>query len=345
MKNKVIIHACGGCGFRVTNKVLHMLSELGDGFADVEFKYVDTSLVNFNKITPKGDLFEITTKNFGKEKPTGSGGERSTHDKDTILSVKEYLDKNKYITPVNGVFHIVISSVSGGSGSLIANVLTSCLLERDIPTIVVGIGDRSSELYSKTTLRTLTSYDGVARNYNKALCMMYVNNSDVGNNSVESEKEIDTLLYKSLSAITLFLSGENESIDNQDMVMMLEQTKYKSVTVHPGLYALMVCSKEAKPVEGGYFTGARSLGGVNSVCDINQPLQHFKKGVITSEDALSLYDNALPLHLVSVGNFLDREVNELNKAIKTFEQLSQGNKPSVFQADEGATDLGNGIFV
>ena len=113
-KNKMICHFCGGAAISVSDKVFKPVSELGAGFADVEFHYADTSTSNISKINPLGEFWQVETSLHGKEKITGSGGERSTHIKDAQTSINKYLDKGNWTTMKHNEYHIVVASGSGG---------------------------------------------------------------------------------------------------------------------------------------------------------------------------------------------------------------------------------------
>lgn len=113
-ENKMICHFCGGAAISVSDKVFRPVSELGDGFANVEFHYVDTSTANISKIEPLGEFWQIETSLHGKEKITGSGGERQTHINDARVSINKYLDNGKWTKLVPTEYHIVVSSAGGG---------------------------------------------------------------------------------------------------------------------------------------------------------------------------------------------------------------------------------------
>ena len=112
--NKMICHFCGGAAISVSDKVFKPVSELGSGFADVEFHYIDTSRANIDKIQPLGEFWQVETALHGKEKITGSGGERTTHVKDAQTSINKYLDKGNWTAMKSNEYHVVVASGSGG---------------------------------------------------------------------------------------------------------------------------------------------------------------------------------------------------------------------------------------
>lgn len=114
MAGKINVIACGGAGINVADKVISMVSELGDGFAEVSVSYCDTSRANIDKITPKGKFWQVTTKSHGKDAIDGAGSERQKLSNDIIANVTEYLDSLKIVKHTVGEYYMVIFSASGG---------------------------------------------------------------------------------------------------------------------------------------------------------------------------------------------------------------------------------------
>ena len=112
--NKIILHGCGGGGINLLGKVGEILEKLGDGFSNVEFRYLDTSRANYDKIQAKTDLFQVTSKDPTKGIIKGSGGERAFNSSDIMDSVKQYLSDNKIKEPRIDEYHVVLCSGSGG---------------------------------------------------------------------------------------------------------------------------------------------------------------------------------------------------------------------------------------
>lgn len=114
MTNTMIVHAAGGCGINVSDDVFTKIEQLGEGFANIEYHYLDTSRANIDKIEPQGEFWLIKTKANSKSEIMGSGGERRTHAADIQANVNEYLDTNGFLKWNPSQFHIVTFSASGG---------------------------------------------------------------------------------------------------------------------------------------------------------------------------------------------------------------------------------------
>lgn len=114
MANTLILHACGGCGINIAADVFTQIAELGEGFAKLKFHYVDTSKANIEKIEPRGEFYQIKTQSNSVYEIQGTGADRRKFIHDIIAGVKDYLDKNKYLSLKRDEFHVVAFSTSGG---------------------------------------------------------------------------------------------------------------------------------------------------------------------------------------------------------------------------------------
>lgn len=327
---KLILHLCGGAGINIGDKVLSTVADLGEGFAEVVFNYIDTSRSNIDKIEPLGKFTHIKTQSFGKGTIDGSGSVRSTHAADIDVGVKAYLDSMKYNKPVTGEFHIVISSGSGGSGSTINPYLVNTLLSKNIPTMSVVIGDSSNSLSAGNTTKTLMSLDNIARAKNKPLAMVYVNNHRFeSKGSQKAEEESNKILFNMFSALALFMSSTNEALDYADLLGILDPTMYNSslpAPVKPGLYGIYIHSGDIEFDESMTPIIARSLSVEGVSYDTGLTLGHHKRGYISkdNENVLNIYGDKLPLHLVLYANFFKAEVELLNKINQNFKNILEG---------------------
>ena len=114
MANTIVVHGAGGCGINVVDEVFGNLEQLGSGFANIRYHYLDTSRANIDKIEPKGDFWMVKTKTNSKTEITGSGAERRTHAMDIMANVNDYLDHTQYLKRQPNEFHCVVFSASGG---------------------------------------------------------------------------------------------------------------------------------------------------------------------------------------------------------------------------------------
>lgn len=346
-RNKLICHFSGGCAINISDAVVSDISELGDGFAEIVFNYIDTSDANIKKIEPKGEFWKIETAQHGKAAIDGSGGERRLNANDIMRSTKEYLDTKKYTKLNPNEFHLVISSGSGGSGSSINVGITDGLLKAGTPVIVVVVGDSSNGMYAINTLNTLASLNQIAIRNNKPLGIIYANNHSAGaGNLKKGETEVNNLLKSYLTTLSLFVSGSNEDLDNQDIRGLIDQSHYKTISIEPGLYGLQFFSKEVKKMENSAPTVGRTLTieGVDPI--INIPLLHHKTGYIKSNDVIEIFKDQLPLHMVMFSNFFNTEQENLKKLSDDAKNVAKGIKSTTVQgASDSEVDDDSGLVL
>lgn len=336
--DKIIVHAAGGCGISVADKVMTRIAALGDGYAEIVFKYIDTTKNNIDHIEPKGEFWQITQKNADGSAVDGSGGERSAQAGNIDKSIKEYLDHNKIYKQVTGEYHMVISSMSGGSGSVIGATLTRELLKRDIPVLPVLIGDTSNALGAINTVDGFKTLDSISRMLNKPVVTYYVNNHKLGPSISANRAQANEILFRDLSVVSIFLSGMNDSLDYSDMVSMIYPAYYKKVEVKPGVYGLQVFDKEPpkqqgpdKPEEYTVPLVGRSLTVKGGEINLNFGLNHFKEGIIVSENVLNTYTTDkspyLPLYMFLMLDPYSYIVNEINtKIISRYNEIAKETK-------------------
>lgn len=313
-RNKLICHFAGGCAISVSDKVVTKIAELGDGFADIVFNYIDTSNANISKISPRGDFWKIKTAQHGKHEIDGSGGERRQNAVDVLADTKEYLDSKKYNKINPNEFHLVMCSGSGGSGNVISIGIIDNLLKANIPTIAVVIGDSSNGLYGINTLNTLASLNSISIKNNKPLGIIYSNNYSSGYGNIKKgEEEVNKLIQSYITTLALFLSGNNENLDNQDMRGIIDQSNYKTIGINPGLYGIQFFSKEVKKIEGSAPTVGRTLTLPDDDTSVGVPLLHHKVGYVDDNDAIAMFKDQFPLHMVMFSNFFEAEEENLNK--------------------------------
>ena len=326
-KNKAItkVVGCGGCGVNIVKNVGDMLASLGDGFCDIERYYIDSSKNDTpQEVIDCDTSYFIKPSSLSKGMISGSGGERATNAKDIEEGVKEFIDNNNLAKYNVNEYTILVASISGGTGSMVIPYILKNLLENDIPTVVVAVGDSTNGLYAKNTLKSISTLHNLATKYKKALSVMYVNNGTFMQDGIKNAIEnANRSIFNSLSSLLLFLSGENKSIDHKDMAMIIDQSKYTSINIPSGIYALNAFSKTVVLGEGMQATVARTLTIDPVSPDINLSLGHHKTGTILSENAKSIYKEHVPIHLVAYTNFFTSEVDRLKDYVNNIDNAFQ----------------------
>jgi len=189
MNKNVTLYCAGGTGINIGK----MINDL-----DVTVNYIDSSISNMKDIDPK-NVFLI-------EGLDGAGKHRATaHDKFKHLA-EDVLIRMKPSQTLN----IVISSLSGGSGSILGPSVARQLVLGGYNTIVIGIDSRSSVIEIDNSIKTLKTYKAISDNTGKAIAMMYIENT--------SRKEADKRAIWAISLFTLLTDKNNTSeMDTSDI--------------------------------------------------------------------------------------------------------------------------------
>jgi len=344
-KNRLKVTAAGGAAISIADKVIKNIALLGDGFIDIDIKYIDTSRADIDKIEhdPK-DFWLVESEDFASAEIMGSGAERKTNVKPIMANTKKFLDENGFHKRVPTEYHLVVASASGGSGNIIQTMLVKHLLERDIPVIVLLIGDSSNALSAINTLNTIAGLNNVATKHNKPLSVMYVNNHDFSDDTKLSGVEnANKAIFNTLSVLALFLSGDNESLDNQDMINIIDQSNYSTIQVEPGLYSLTTYAGDVVLPQGVIPTVARTLviDGVSP--DINLQLLHHKSGLVTSDNVKDIFKQQFPLHLVSSANFFTLEEVNLKTITDEYYSIMNNIKVNKITGTSESSDDDSGL--
>lgn len=341
---KIIVHCCGGAASNIANKVLAPIAELGDGFADLIFNYIDTASDLLTRDVPEGYKWKIETSQHGKAAIDGSGGERRTNAADIMASIGKYLDERKYTKMVPNEFHLVVCSASGGSGNVIGGLMIDRLLESNIPSVLLVVGDSSNGYYATNTLNSLASFNAIATKRNKSLGVIYANNHTVGNGKLKQGKDdVNALMQSYVTTLAMFLSGSNHDIDSQDMRGIIDQSNYKTIQINPGLYGLQFFTKEVKKIENSIPTVGRTLTLEDIDFDINVKLLHHKAGIVLDEQAKEMYDGQFPVHMVMFSNFFNIEEENLKRTSDDAYNIAESIKSKTIEGSKKSSvddDLG-----
>ncbi|WP_396190552.1 hypothetical protein [Flavobacterium sp.] len=136
---KVTIFACGGTGVNIAKRI---------GDLDIDVVFVDTSVSNMKTI--KSDNV------FLVEGMDGAGKLMSATYEEFKPIVTDVLMK----FPPSKNLNIVVGSMSGGSGAVIAPLLASQLVDEGYNTLAIGVISDHSTTEINNALRSLRSYRG-----------------------------------------------------------------------------------------------------------------------------------------------------------------------------------------
>ena len=247
--NTLKLYCCGGAATNVGLLFEPQRGQTDTPFANIDISYLDTSDSNFENGESDNPEFQSVPDSsiylFSGLK--GSGAIRSENNKEVASRVKEILQHHK-----PGDFNIVISSMSGGSGSVIAPTILRELLTREVPVLVISIGNTSNSTYASNTRDTLKSYDLIAARRNAGVVMAYFDN-DVGRKKVNQE------IYDLILSLSVLFSGRNRELDSKDLENFLRFDRVPACQAEPQLMILTTLERDSKVPQLGNVATVATL--------------------------------------------------------------------------------------
>ena len=107
------------------------------------------------------------------------------------------------------------------------------------------------------------------------------------------------------------------------MYNFIDQSAYSKLNIGAGIYGLIITTNNQPAIPNGcYPTGARTLITSDGGEDVlNLTLLHQKKGVVNIDNALTIYKDQFPIHVVSCANILAAEEEALHESIKSYQAV------------------------
>lgn len=187
------VYACGGCGINLGKK----LALQSDSRLDIA--YIDSSNSNLSGIGTADQTYLI-------ENMDGAGKLREK----TYEAYQSEVQPTLTMFPPSKTLNIVISSLSGGTGSMIAPLLVRELLARDQIVIVIAIPTFTSTIELKNTIGTLKTYNNFSVRAGKPIAMAYC---DTGRRS-----EVDNEVMAIVDLFALITNrSKTEEFDAADL--------------------------------------------------------------------------------------------------------------------------------
>lgn len=325
-KGRIRIYACGGAALNIAQTLEHFSKKEEVGIARVELAYVDTSRANLSDKHPDASIYLLPNKD-------GSGKIRRENAAEIIAHTPDVLQK---FPPAD--LNIIISSGSGGTGSVFAPSLASELLARNLPVIVFMIGSAEARQEVNNTLDTIKSYENIAKNARKVpLVMSYFQNSAETPRSV-----VDQSVIEELNMLAVLFSRENKELDSQDLYNWL---RFDRVTSYqPQLAALKTfVGTVPKDVPHVATVATLSLPGHDVVLDF---IPDYKtSGYLPAGTISDRLKESMPAFFLVTTDAPGQVAHALNKSLDALNQAQRARVPGqqILSGSETATD--NGLIV
>lgn len=323
-KGTVTLYCCGGGGTNIGYEFEGRRNRPEVGFAEINPVYVDTSRSNLIA----GIAPEHTYVFEGKD---GSGQIRADNHLDIAASIGDVLQKHP-----PGDLSIVLSSAGGGSGSVIAPLITSELLGRGLAVIVIAIGSADTKRLAVNTLNTFKSYEGVSRTRKAPVVMRYFQNSPTTPREVVDVKVIETI-----TLLCALFSRQNSELDTRDLFNFLNFHRVGSF--QPQLVGLELEEADAERAVawGNVITVATLARDKSSQTAYSSMIEYQVTGFLP-EDADPSMQKHGPLHYVTYDGIVSERVKVLTELLKDLErtQSARIQKDSILSNDDAPTSSG-----
>lgn len=322
LKGSIQVYAAGGCGINVASQLEKFRGNEEIGIAKVEITYIDTSRSNLTEGVPEESIYLLKDLD-------GSGKIRKENYQQIAAHTRDILQKHE---PLD--LSIVISSASGGSGSVINPSIVSELLDRDLAVVVILIGATDTRLDIDNTVKTIKSYEAISKLRGKPVVVKYLQNS-----TATPRAQVDAEALQTISALLASYSRENLELDSKDLFNFLNF--HKATTFGPQLAALNTYFGQFPTDYIGEVVSVVTLceKGGDSSLPITPDYQAVGFMPVGINDRLT---SAAPINLVITTDLLAVTAKSLNDKLKELEQAQKArvSAASILSDKDSATDTG-----
>ena len=323
MTGKVVLYACGGAGINIAQHFESFRGKAAEGgFAEVQTVYVDTSRSNLPaKASP--DAFYLV------ENLDGSGKIRAENHREIAESIHDILLNFK-----PGDLNIVMSSLSGGSGSVIAPSLVSELLQRDANVIVIGISSVDSRIEIENSIKTLKSYEAVSKMRDKPVVLVHYENSET-----EPLSAVDTQAREAIVRLAALFSRQNRELDSADLRNLLQ---YNKVTDSKPKVVSMVFQSGTVVRGKAHVIAVATLTTDEFSSSPGTPVGYRCTGYIRQDNASNINLTA-PMHYGIFDGLVLEHYSRLSSCLEKFDEATLASRrttSSLLSGNDKPTDNG-----
>jgi len=239
------IIGCGGCGCNIVRKLKKALSTPKVKAPKIDYTVIDTSKSNFYDL----DGVEIISVD-----ELGAGKDRSK----CIPVIQHYFDTHPQLSRDANDISIIISSFSGGSGNVIAALLTQRIMRHtdSKAVIVVGVTDTSSERDTINSINSIKTFNAIAKDLGISIPMlMFSNTLKLGENPKPGRIGVDKSAVARLSQLIQLLTSDTVvELDFNDKLTFLRP---QDSGAESGLYAISISETDLEHT--AYLTGEMDI--------------------------------------------------------------------------------------
>lgn len=302
-KGTIRMYCAGGAGINIGKKLEEFRGVSEPCMGVLDQVYIDTSHSNARGVNVAHSYFF--------DDMDGSGKVRKENHEVIASRTREILLK---FPPQD--LNIILSSGSGGSGSVIGPSLVSELLERNLPVVVIMIGTTDTRLEIDNTVKTIKSYEAIARLRKTPVAMGYFQNS-----VTTPRADVDVSILQLVTALMTIFSRENSELDSKDLHNFLH---FDQVTTFPAQLASLISVN-------GNFPPNLTTGSVISVATLTKEgeiptlpfVPDYQCAGFLPTDAHNGVKSLSPIYLVTIADLPAQAMKELNASLTALDQAQR----------------------
>ena len=327
-RGQIRIYACGGAGSNIAASLEKYRNSEETETASLDICYIDTSKSNLAR--NKHNVQESST--YLIDGLDGSGKIRSENYDAIVQHSKNIIQEFK---PLD--LNIVISSGSGGSGSVLSPTLVGELLDKKVPVIVLLVGSKATKLDALNTIKTIKSFESISKLKKAPVVAVYAENNDK-----TPRAEVDQSMLFSVLSLAILYSRQNHELDSQDLYNWL---RYDRVTSFPPqLSALyIVDGRQSIPELGdlGHVVSVATIGKDPDHCILDFTPDYQCTGFIPETANKSILERC-PFNFIVTDGVFPAAHDRLNKFVAGLEEEASARivNRSILSHDDDATEIG-----
>lgn len=213
-RGELAVYACGGTGINIVRVLEALRSTSQETVADIKPFYLDTSVSNLT--TSDGLVIPASACVKYDAAPNISGVSQEVDGSGGIRAANYELIRDTTPQKVASILPkyaaAVVSSASGGTGSLIAPFLVKELFKTTDLVYVFLVGDRSTDTRTTNTINTIKSMEGIARACGKTVVISYHENTPA-----TPRTKVNDDILRSLTLLSILSSRRNGELDTMDL--------------------------------------------------------------------------------------------------------------------------------
>lgn len=211
------VYSCGGAGTNVGKQIKDL---------DIDLCFIDTSISNLKGVS-SDQIFLV-------EGMDGAGKDRSV----THKHFKNYASDILIHFAPSDDLNVVVSSLAGGSGSIVGPMIVKELLAAGKNVIVIGIESTHSIKELDNTIKTILTYKSISEKANKSIAFKYVEN--------HSRREADHECLRFISLLALLVDkNATEEFDVSDLSNFIN---FDRVTENSPTVAVLEVNNNLEPM-------------------------------------------------------------------------------------------------